>query len=104
MINFGNAHSIMHIGVAYPGSGDANQNVGPTDLGNWNFKILQRLSDLSEPYCSHRLLHPPPGFSVGAKHRMKSLRRTVLKKVLNIRHKSRVEDFFRVRPPLLCAL
>src|SRR6476660_1303326 len=53
MLNFGNARAVMHVRVADSSSRNPNQNIGWTDLGTWNFNILQRLSNLSEPYCSH---------------------------------------------------
>jgi hypothetical protein len=53
MLNFGNARAVMRVRVADSSSRNPNQNIGWTDLRTWNFNILQRLSDLSEPYCSH---------------------------------------------------
>ena len=55
IINLGNASPIMRILVTDSSSRDANQNVGWTDLGNWNVRVLERFSDLHE---SHRFHFP----------------------------------------------
>jgi hypothetical protein len=51
--NRGNAGAIMFVRMADAARRNSNQNIGRPNLWNWNFNILQRLSDLSEPYCSH---------------------------------------------------
>src|SRR5512132_2053902 len=98
----------MRIRVTDPGSRNANQNVRRSNLGNWNVRRLERFSDLDESHGSHDqsafVLSSGQGFSVYAKHRMKSLWGTFPKEVLEIRYKTGVEYFLRVRPPLLCAL
>jgi hypothetical protein len=52
-VNPGNAGAIMFVRMTDPAGPNPNQNIGRIDLWNWKFNILQRLSDLSEPYCSH---------------------------------------------------
>src|SRR5882724_7519314 len=52
-IDVGNAGAIMRIRVTDSGSSDPNQNVGRSDLGNWNVRFLERFSDLHESHRSH---------------------------------------------------
>jgi hypothetical protein len=52
-VNPGKAGAIMFVRMTDPAGPNPNQNIGRIDLWNWKFNILQRLSDLSEPYCSH---------------------------------------------------
>src|SRR5215470_19781695 len=43
----------MRIRVTDSRSRNANQNIGGTDLGNWNVGLLERFSDLKESRRSH---------------------------------------------------
>jgi hypothetical protein len=52
-IDFRNTGAVMRIRVTDPGSCNANQNVGRSDLGNWNVRFLERFSDLHESHRSH---------------------------------------------------
>src|SRR5438876_7631494 len=53
IVDLGNAGAIMRVRVANPGRANTNQNFRQTDLRNFNLRILQRRSDLSESYSSH---------------------------------------------------
>ena len=53
MLNFGNSGAIMRIRVTDSGSRNANQNLGWANLRNWNVRMFQSLSDVSELYRSH---------------------------------------------------
>src|SRR5262245_52195835 len=53
IVDRGNTAAVMRVRVTDSSSGNANQNIGRTDLGNWNFNILQRPSDLHESHRSH---------------------------------------------------
>src|SRR5438270_2497951 len=52
-INLRNTGAVVRVRVTDPGSCNANQNVGRSDLGNWNIRLLERFSDLPESHRSH---------------------------------------------------
>jgi hypothetical protein len=43
----------MGIGMTNPARGDADQNVGGTKLGHWDFDILQCVTELYQSDTSH---------------------------------------------------
>jgi len=43
----------MGIGMANPARGDADQNVRGTNLGHWDFDILQFVAELHQSDTSH---------------------------------------------------
>src|SRR6266566_3885964 len=55
IVNSRNASAIMRIRVTDSGSRNANQNIGRSDIGNWNVRLLERFSNLHE---SHRFHFP----------------------------------------------
>src|SRR5205814_6379906 len=52
-INLRNTGAVVRVRVTDPGSCNANQNVGRSDLGNWDVRLLERFSDLHESHRSH---------------------------------------------------